>query len=350
MEKATDMTERFYFPPPGRRMELQDRRNADETGIDPGVIAQIDQFVQAHPDGRYPSRWALWRHGYLVHVNGDFHETVDVASLRKTWHALIVGAAIKGGKIPSCDQKVSVWQTELEGNHAKATWWHVMTQSAGFDYPYGDYPAFKPGQMWTYSDLNLFHLCHALAKVYGKHDFYDAYEDVAKAAYFDAIGMDGWSTRIVFDKSSQMDDGVRFLLSLEHMGRLGLLALAGGMWNGVELVPRKFVEELETKQTSGMRVNYDGPNDGQSHLRFYADRFPECPYGYLTWVNTDGDYFPDADRGWAFGAGAGGTYILWNRTFGIVFAAAGLTMNPGADSIPHRIEACLTGGNPLVEA
>ena len=55
MEKATDRIERFYFPPPGQGMELQDRRDAGEVGIDPGVVAQIDAFVLAHPDGRYPS-------------------------------------------------------------------------------------------------------------------------------------------------------------------------------------------------------------------------------------------------------------------------------------------------------
>jgi hypothetical protein len=106
---------------------------------------------------------------------------------------------------------VSEWQTDLEGNHRDATWQHVITQSAGFDYPYGEYPAFKPGEMWTYSDLNLVHFCHAMGKVYGK-------------------------------------------------------ALARGRWKGQQLVPRWFVEELETKQTQGMLVNYEGPNDGMCHL------------------------------------------------------------------------------------
>ena len=342
------MAEKLYFPPPGRGIELHDRRTPEAAGLDPGVVPDIDRYMQANPTARRTQRWALWRHGYLLHVEGDFDATVNVASLRKTWHAMIVGAAIKQGKIPSYDQKISEWQTELEGNHADATWRHVITQSAGFDYPYGDYPAFGPGEMWTYSDLNLVHLCHALAKVYGKKDFYDAYEDVAKAAYFDAIGLEGWSTTIVFDRSSGMDDGVRFVLSLDHMGRLGLFALALGSWDGVELVPRRFVEELETKQTYGMKVNYEGPNDGVCGLADYPDRFQECPYGYFTWVNTDGDYFPGADRGWACGRGAGGNIVLWNRRFGIVFAAMGLELKPEADSIPGIIEARIAGANPLL--
>jgi CubicO group peptidase (beta-lactamase class C family) len=193
--------------------------------------------------------------------------------------------------------------------------------------------------MWTYSDWNLYHLCHALAKVWGKQGFYDHYEDVAKEAYFDAIGMTGWSTKIVFDRGSQMDDGVRFVISLEHMGRLGLLALARGAWQGVELVPRWFVEELETKQTRGMRVNYRGPYDGIVDLD--PAEFPEAPYGYFTWVNTDGDFFPGASTAWAWGSGAGGTKIFWNRDNGIVYSAIGLVTQPSANSIPHIIERAL---------
>jgi len=348
--KPHSIVDKFYFPPPGQGLDKQDQRRPEEVGLDPAIVSQINQFVQSNKDERRgeSQRWALWRHGYLIHVEGDFNQTVDVASLRKTWHALTVGAAIKQGKIPSYNQKISVWQTELEGNKAEATWRDVIMQAAGFDYPHGDHPDYKPGEMWTYSDWNPVHLCNALAKVYGKEDFFDNYEDVAKEAYFDAIGMEGWSTRIVFDSSSQMKDGIRFVISLEHMGRLGLFALARGTWDGVELVPGWFVEELETKQTYGMRVNYEGPYDGIIGLRNYGDRFVECPYGYMTWVNTDGDYFPGADRAWAWGSGAGGTKIFWNRRNGIVFAAAGLKMEPDSNSIPHIIERYIDGPNPLV--
>ena len=348
--KVESVVDKFYFPPPGQGLGSQDQRRPEELALEPGVAQRISQFTQDNQEVRKGTsqRWALWRHGYLVRIEGDFHETVDVASLRKTWHAMMVGAAIKQGKIPSCHQKISVWQPELEGNKKEATWRDVIIQAAGFDYPYGDYPDFKPGQMWTYSDWNPYHLCNALAKVYGKKDFYDNYDDVAREAYFEAIGMEGWSTRIVFDRSSQMYDGVRFILSLEHMGRLGLLVLARGTWKDRELIPRWFVEELETKQTYGMRVNYEGPYDGKVSLSKYGERFSECPYGYMTWVNTDGDYFPGADRDWAFGAGAGGTIVLWNYKKGIVFAGVGIKVEPSSNSIPHILERSITGANPLL--
>lgn len=333
----------LYYPPPGRGLDRQVQRQPEEIGLMPVIIDQLGEFAAQHPDTSKIDRprWALWRHGYLVHVEGDFTATTDVYSLRKTWHAMMVGAAINQGKIPSLHQKINEWQTELTGLHTEATWYHLLTQSAGFDYPYGDYPAFEPGQMWTYSDLNLVHLCHALAKVYGKKDFYDSYSEVARAAFFEAIGLEGWSTVIKFDPLSQMDDGVRFELSLDHMGRLGLLALARGVWDGVELIPSWFVEALETKQTYGMQVNYNGPNDGRPSIADYADRFPEAPYGYLTWVNTDGDFYPGADKAWAAGMGAGGSIVMWNRNNGLVFAANGLKVSP-TSNLPRLIEQTIT--------
>ena len=329
MSRDSD-TQGIYFPPPGQDVDAQDQRGPQKVGLDPELVNELRGKA---------SRWALWRHGYLVHAEGDFNQKTEVASLRKTWHALTVGAAIKQGKIPSYHQKISKWNKELTGNDAEATWWHVMTQSAGFDYPYNDYPDYKPGKMWTYSDHNPYHLCHALAKAYGKKNYDDNYSDVVAQAYFDDIGMRGW-------KTSVRKDGIRFHFDLEDMGRLGLLVMARGKWKGKEVVPQWFVEELETKQTYGMLANYDGPYDGKVGLDPVV--YPECPYGYMTWVNTDRDLYPGADAAWANGAGAGGTYILWNQRNGIVFAGVAVKTGPTSNGIPHIIERNITGANPLV--
>jgi hypothetical protein len=344
--RRDESSQGWYFPPPGNGLSCQDWRTPEEVGLSADLPAKIADFIACHADTRKAKtpRWALWRHGRLVHLQGDFTETTDVASLRKTWHAMIVGAAIQQGRIPSLRQEVVHWSGELKERFASVTWRDILTQSAGFDYPYGDYPAYRPGQMWTYSDYNLFHLCNALARVYGRKDFHDHYELVARQAYFDAIGMTDWSTAIRFDRSSNMEDGVRFQLSLEHMGRLGLLALARGRWGDRQLVPGEFVGELETKQTRGMKVNYQGPNDGK--VRLDPKQFPESPYGYLTWVNTEGDYFPGADRAWAWGAGIGGMIVLWNHANGIVFAGAGVNMSPSSVGLPHVIEQGIIGQDP----
>ncbi len=336
----------MFFPAPGQGLDKQKMKSPQEMGINPDVIDQIKQYTIDNPWTTGPRakevRWALWRNGFLVHLEGDFGKIINVASLRKTWLAMAVGAAIKQGKIPSIDQKISIWLPELKGIHAEATWRHVMSQSAGFDYPFENFPAFKPGEMWTYSDWNPMYLSLALARVYGKKDYHDNFDDVIKAAYFDAIGMQGWKTDYMFDNSSKMEDGIRFYFSLEHMGRLGLLALARGTWNGKEIVPRWFVEQMETKQTTGMKVNYNGPYDGATMIDQYGKLFRESPYGLMTWLNADGNYYPGADKAWAWGAGNGGTIILWDRNNGIVFAGVGICTSPDSHGIPQIIEAGLT--------
>ena len=324
----------IYFAPSGQSIHNQNLRRPEEVGMHPEIVARLKAKMQGH-------RWALWRHGYLVHVEGDFNKNTEVKSLRKTWHALTVGAAIVQNRIPSVQQKISVWCKELTGKDTKATWWPVITQTSGFDYPYGEYPAYEPGQMWTYSDKNPRHLCNALARVYGKRDDTDDYSDVVRRAYFDSIGLLGW-------KTSVRSDGIRFHFDLEDMGRLGLLVLARGKWRHKQVIPRSFIEQLETKQTYDTKVNYDGPNDGKINLD--PSDFLEAPYGFMTWVNTDGDYYSGADRAWAWGAGAGGSCVLWNHRNGIVFAGFGVPSGTSSEGIPHIIEASITGLNPLIDS
>jgi len=102
--------QQLYFPLPGEGIDAQSRSTPAQAGFEPAVIAALEDVAP---------RWALWRYGRLIHVKGDSNQTSDVASNRKTWHALTVGAAIQQGKIPSIQQKISVWNKELTGKHAQ---------------------------------------------------------------------------------------------------------------------------------------------------------------------------------------------------------------------------------------
>ena len=258
----------LYFPPPGQNIENQNRRGAVELGLDASVVARINQFIAENPHTRrkVKPRWALWRHGYLVHVEGDFHETVDVASLRKTWHAMIVGAAIQQQRISSHHQKIQQWLPELEGNDADATWRDVITQSAGFDYPYGSYRDYLPGQMWTYSDLNLVHLCTALARSYGRHGYHDDYAQVARQAYFEAIGMEGWSTTIKVDSGFGSEDGVQYLVYLETGGAVSV-SVKGGPYTATWIKARDPQQrKVVEKASDGRNLRSPSDDDWLLHL------------------------------------------------------------------------------------
>lgn len=329
----------IYFPPPGEGLAKQDHRRPAAVGLRDRISEDL------HP---VAERWALWRHGRLVALKGDFNLSQDVKSVAKTWHAVAVGAAVQQGRIPSLRQRVAVWDPgSLTGRDTLATWFHVLTQSASFDYPCCARPDFWPGVMWTYSDLNIIELTRALSRVYGHRDQFDNYAGVLRAAYFDAIGMRGWRVNYILDSANP-----RLTLDLEDMGRLGLLMASGGVWAGKRILPASFVRDLESKQTTGMLVNYDGPNDGDVNLG--ETDFHEAPYGFLTWVNDDGNFYPDAGRGWAWAAGTNGYYVLWNRFNGIVFAAFGLKDDqftgkgpPTLGNVPAIIERDIRGPDPL---
>jgi CubicO group peptidase (beta-lactamase class C family) len=109
----------IHFPPPGEALANQDRRPPVAVGLKPDIIPQLRAHVRT-------GRWALWRNGRLVRVEGDFNARTEVKSLRKTWHALAVGAAIGQGKIPSLDRKLSEWNKELTGKDAEAPRQHVI--------------------------------------------------------------------------------------------------------------------------------------------------------------------------------------------------------------------------------
>jgi CubicO group peptidase (beta-lactamase class C family) len=307
----------FHFPPRGQSLALQSRKAPAEVSLDPAVVRAL-----TGPGGE---RWALWRDGHLVHVHGDFNANREMNSLRKTLHALMVGAALRQGRVPSLGEPIRRYQTALAGNDARATWWHLLTQSTGFDYPGCTDPTdHAPGTVWTYSDLNIVQLNDALAKAFGRHGLRERYEDVARAAFFDAIGMSGYGVSI-------RDDGIRFQLDLEDMGRVGLLALARGTWNGVELVPAWFVEQLEIKQTAGMKTNHAKCSEGEP----WVEWGPEAPYGFLTWSNSDGTALPGASRAWAYASGKGENRIFWNRELGLVVAGMGISKDAAAIAEAH---------------
>lgn len=333
---ATPASAGIHFPPPGETLAQQDPRAPAEVGLDAGVVNALAGSAD---------RWALWRHGYLVHVAGDFNLTSESRSVRKTVYGVMVGAAL-GQRIPSIDQRVSVWVPELRGNDALATWRQVMTQSASFDYPgCGDARDYLPGEIFTYSDLNAKNLCRALARAYGRDDYDDDFRGVVSETFADAIGLQGWDT-------VPLGDGVRLLFDLEDMGRIGLLLVAKGSWNGQQIVADSYLHQLETKQTQGMAVDYSGCNDGvyPSQLGLTQAAFPEVPYGFMTWTNSDGDYHPGASPSWAFASGSNGGYLLWNRDNGIVYVGFGVDAGTSSDGIPHVIEDHLLGPNPLVES
>ncbi|MCG8370171.1 MAG: Ig-like domain-containing protein, partial [Proteobacteria bacterium] len=327
-----------WFPPPGETLASQNPVSPDAVGLSPTIVTELSSAITA-------GRWALWRDGHLVHVEGAFNAAGDIQSVRKSILAAVAGAGIERSLIPSLDQSLGDWNPELSGADATASWFHALAQTSAFDEP-----GLAPGALWAYSDANPLQLSRALARVWGRTDYTDGFGTVLADALFDAIGAQGWS-------SWPAADGARLSMDLEDLGRVGLLLASGGVWENRRLLPLWFVDAIGTKQTYGIPPNYDNANDGRTGLS--ASDFPESPYGLMTWVNTDRDLYPGSSPEWVVSLGAGGHYIVYNREFGIVLAVingsfAPVAGNPPGWPTPVRaaievIEAGVAGANPLVQ-
>jgi hypothetical protein len=327
----------IYFPPAGESIANQFLTTPQEVGLNASIITDLESVIVA-------GRWALWRHGYLVHLVGDFNANTEITSGRKTVHAATVGAGIQRGLIPSLQQRLRVWNPELTGADADATWAHALTETSTFDEP-----TLAPGSLWAYSDANAFQLNRALSRVWGNPDFTANYDAVVADALFDPIGAQGWSTSVG-------SDGIRLHMDLEDLGRVGLLLVTGGEWVDNRLIPEWFVDRLITKQTYGIPPDYDNANNGHTGLQ--VEDFPDSPYGLMTWVNTDQDLYPAAAATWAVGLGAEGHYLAFDPASGIVLAVehgdfAPQPGNPPGWPIPisvavETIQQNIERPNPLV--
>ncbi len=335
-----------YFPPKGQSTSYQKKKTASAVGLSSGIVTDLKNTILA-------GRWAVWRHGYLVHNQGAFNTKTEIKSARKTFHAATIGALIRQGKIDSIHQPLTDWDAGVAGGpgncHLDATLGHAMTQTTAFDES-----QLCPGELWAYSDANPPVINRVAARAWrgtNATDYTSNYKEVIGGALLDRIGASGWSTSVE-------SDGIRLSMDLEDLGRFGLLMANGGRWNGTVIVPEWFVVELSTKQTYGIPPNFDNANDG--HTGLTEEDFPAgSPYGYFTWVNTEQDLFPEADPTWAEARGANGNILLWDGTSGVVMAILASSdkfspaeTRPGwpleVTPVVNVLQASIIGPNPLV--
>ncbi len=287
------------FPSAGQTLASQSTRLPAEVGLSSAVVSAMQSVITG-------GRWALWRHGYLIHVEGDFNLNSDIGAASMGIHAATTGVALERSLIPSLDEKLSIWNSELSGIDSDVSWRHVLEQSAALDDPLA-----LPGSVWAFSNANAFQLNRALSRVWGRADLTDNYNIVLADALLDPIGAQGWSSSIA-------TDGVHLHLDLEDMGRIGTLLIAGGAWLNGQVLPEWVVDLMVTRQSKGVVTDYDNANGGNTGLQ-NAD-FPESPYGLMTWVNTDQQLYPAADARWAVLLEPEGSLIAINPASGMVLA------------------------------
>ena len=223
--------------------------------------------------------------GRVVLEHGDVAHVSKIASVRKSILAMLYGRYVESGKI---DLERTVVDVGLEDFtpflplEREATLRHVLMARSGIYLPSGSpdldaaLPArgsHQPGTFFQYSNWD-FDAAGAAFETLTGRDIYEALEtDLARP-----LGMQDFSR--ARQEKHAMAPASRFpeyamYLSARDMARLGLLMLQRGNWNGQQLVPARWIDEITTLVTPQEDIQpvIGGPA--------FANRWG---YGMLWWV------------------------------------------------------------------
>ena len=306
--------------------KLEDKINKDYNNIT-GVIVLKDGKIQ-----------------YENYFNGCSREsTIHIYSVTKSIVSILIGIAIDKGYIKSVDQKVldffpNYIVKKREKSIQNITLKNLITMTAPYKYiipPYIKY--FTSNDMVNFSldylgglgKIGKFKytpligpdiLSGILANVTGQSVLDFARENLftplginidgnirfnskeEQLAFNNATNISGW----VVDSCGINTAGWGLTLSSMDMAKIGQLYLDGGIYNGKQIVSRKWIEESTTEHSRWKKLN--------------------LPYGYLWWINND------IEDGFA-AMGDGGNVIYVNKDRNIVVAITSLFKRNVTDRI-----------------
>lgn len=329
---GTLLAQAGYFPPPGEWT----RRAPEELGMDSARLAravafarehenQVDRDLEAYITRRgadEPAAGVLGptkprggpnglvaRHGYLVTTWGDVERVDMTFSVSKSYLATIAGLAYDRGMITDLHSPVGaqIDDPSLEDPHnASITWHMLLNQTSEWTGSLWDKPdradrrrgrdrdLNEPGTFWEYNDVRVNFAAYALLKLWER-----PLPVVLRELVMDPIGAsDSWRwhgyRNSWIDLNGQSAQSVSggghwgggvWASTLDH-ARFGLLMLNRGRWGERRILSEEWID-LMTQPT---------------------DVMPR--YGYMWWLNTDREMYPDAPESSFFARGSGGN-IIW---------------------------------------
>ena len=363
LRAASEGTPLNYFPPKGK----WERKAPEDVGMDSAKLKEAIEFAKTQdggwdfardqvksfgpplgyvPKSRAAINGIIIRHGYIVGEFGDIGAIDPVYSMAKSINSTVAGIAITQGKIKNLDDPVKDYVKDggYDSPHnAKITWRHHVTQTSEWQGELWDRNANflgaekfgnaamkpreinAPGTYYEYNDVRMNRFALSMARLFGK-----SLPDVLKENVMDPIGASDTWRWLGYDNSyvdingkkvQSVTGGTRwgggFQTNDEDIGRLGLLYLNKGRWNGKQII-------------------------SEAYLRDAVQDSPLGPdYGYLFWLNTQGKKWPNAPRT-AFSASGNGSNVIWvDPEHDLVMILRWIKGDAAIDGVAQRVIASI---------
>jgi CubicO group peptidase (beta-lactamase class C family) len=274
------------------------------------------------------------RGGSVVYQWGDVSKRYDLKSTTKSIGSAVLGLAVRDHMIRLDDKVLSHYpamgfppeENRLTGWLEEITFFHLATQTAGFDKPGGYVPLlFRPGSKWAYSDSGPNWLADALTFLYRRDLTELLFEQV-----FIPLGISSsdltWRENLYREHQllgiPRREFGSGVCANVKAMARFGELYLNGGTWKGHRILAPEFVQLVGRTPDSIKKLPVgNDPNEGYSGASGH--------YGLLWWNNADGamEGVPK-DSFWAWG--------LYDSII-LVIPSLKIVVSRAGDSIETRV-------------
>ncbi len=198
-----------------------------EVGMDPTLFAAAMNSL--------PSPAVVIRNGRIVGQKGDIARTGYVWSASKSLVALVFARALQQGQVANYD--VAVPNSNVPGD-PPATFRQFMSMTSDFNltpHSPGNHYAYNNGAVHFYG-------------TYLKNTFYPGRSEVQmlQEAYVSALGFQDGLSYNTAGYLSGWDGG--WAMSTRDLARIGYLLLRDGNWNGQQILPASFINDLYVNQ------------------------------------------------------------------------------------------------------
>jgi CubicO group peptidase (beta-lactamase class C family) len=307
-----------------------------EMGMDAARLRQARDYAMFdRADPHQGGSGFITRRGKLVLAWGSPAQLYQVKSASKAIGVAALGVAMQDGRMSLTDQ-AKRFHAKLglpPDSNAAAGWLdkitilQLATQTAGFDRGHGfEKLLFEPGTKWAYTDGGPNWLAECLTLEYRqdvKTLLFDRVFTPLGITEADLTWRDSYYRPDLIEGIKRREFGSGIRANMDALARIGYLYLLRGEWQGRQILPKAFVEAVQTTPPSvkGLPMYREGSPGASNH------------YGLFWWNNNDGA-MPGVPRDafWAWGGMQGRdteTLIVVIPSLEIVVARSGTGWGDG---------------------